>query len=704
MKKALLLLMVVCGSFSVANAQGFDTNAAVIAFLKAMGMNVTEDDEQRLYQTRFLLNSLTGRESSTDASREQYKVNEVFHAPVDGAYYGKGDSRNDAYYPTGMPTDLQQKALRAGGKLKRSGTYAWSLVEQNGKIYFGTNTNYLCSAWSSISEGVLKKFPNAFDENLLQNILNTDCWVCELKERQFYGQTFVNDIMPPRTYVYNPKTGIVKDITPEGDVESAQTEGFRSAGAKDGVVLFAGPDRAFGSTVFAYDAETDEFLGSGHFSKGVITNAPDLWISNVRRWQVIGDALYVGGTVSVPGEVSGASDKGALLRWVGNKKDPLKFELVGYSTGSIAEICEHDGRIYGGTWTTPSTVIRSQKLPEGGFTKDKMAEFETVWSLDEYDPEYRTTSQSIAGFVSYKGKLYWGMFGLPYFTIFSAPSIYQAKTDVQKLNAILGSYRVSPLFCATDFANGKGDWELLFGEDRLPTYNWSGGNWYMKPTGKTPKWGNSGCNNLYGNYIWAAKEYNDRLYLGTMDFSDLIDPVYNNLLKSGNQLALRALHYLLDQQDRNHEDGFEMLCIDNHNSPKWVTSNGFGNKYAYGIRNFLSYDGHLYVGTANPFTLAETGGFQILDVQDAESATAIHGTQAQPMQLLYNPVPGVVSFSTYNGEKITNVNIYDTDGKLISQSNEVGENVKIQTDGVRKPVIAEVKAGGKTYSLKFIMK
>jgi hypothetical protein len=45
----------------------------------------------------------------------------------------------------------------------------------------------------------------------------------------------------------------------------------------------------------------------------------------------------------------------------------------------------------------------------------------------------------------------------------------------------------------------------------------------------------------------------------------------------------------------------------------WVTKDGFGNKFNYGVRNLAALsDGRLIAGMANPFNLAgKDGGFEL---------------------------------------------------------------------------------------------
>ena len=172
------------------------------------------------------------------------------------------------------------------------------------------------------------------------------------------------------------------------------------------------------------------------------------------------------------------------------------------------------------------------------------------------------------------------------------PAVYGLKTGDELLTGILGVLRSAPLFRATDFSTPE-DVELLYGEERLPKYNTTSKEWKILKNGMgvKPKWGRSGLGNLYTNYIWSMEVYNDRLYVGTMDMSNLIKPAIKTLMPS-----YASLVSMLKLDESKY--GYELLLIDDPDTePTLFTDNGMDNAAAYGVRNMLVYDDYMYVGT-----------------------------------------------------------------------------------------------------------
>lgn len=320
-----------------------------------------------------LLNyQLSGRTLPEYKMPSEISLSQVYQTPDDGVYYGVGNT-NNIYEPGGITTKERSDAAANGGVVKKNGSYVWGLTEQDGKIYWGTNNNFLCSILGTYGVTGLTPYEN-------------DCWVCEGKYGIHGDELGENgDLIRPRVYCYDPKTGGVEDLTPS-DTATAIVEGssncvgFRSAGALNGVVFLAGPDNVYGSTVYAYSTKENKFLGMSHFTS--VTNDPDFRITNLRRWMVQDNVLYCG--VEYTKKTNGVSTKGgALLRWVGDETSPFKFDIVGYAPNELAEIVYHRGRIYAGTWPAlangqSSVIYASDSIPEGGFAKNKMATFTKV--------------------------------------------------------------------------------------------------------------------------------------------------------------------------------------------------------------------------------------------------------------------------------------------------------------------------------------
>ncbi len=573
---------------------------------------------------------------------EDLLINKVYDAPVDGCYYGVNDPKN-TYDPMGINC---LECMKSGGKLKKNGSYVWGLTSANNKVYWGTANNLLCNVFGMMGQNEFTAY-------------QTSDWSCDCVE----GANGSN-LLAPRVYVYDPKNGTVKDLTPDDEaVKGSVCTGLRSAGSLDGIVFLAGPDDKHGLTAYAYAADDDEFLGVSHFEN--VSNIEGFKITNIRKWLVIDNVLYCG-VRYVNGEETG----GAILRWKGDREDPFRFEVVGYTDSEAAELAYHDGRIYVGGWPaggSVASIYRSQVLPEGGLTADHATQWETVWKMSDYETEpFILRLTGIGGFKSYKGRLYWGFLHVTWAYPQMVPAYYGLTEPGEVLPAILGAARASALFSASDFSTPE-DVEMLYGEEKLPQYDRSTKKWEIKPnaSGYKPKWGRSGLGNLFTNYIWSMEVYNDKLYVGTMDMSNLIEPAMKSSLFTVEGIDPSVVINMLKLN--KEEYGYECLVIeDPEKEPTFLTKNGLGNKAAYGIRNMLVHDGQLYVGTANPLDLHENGGWSLFTLSDQSNPSA-NAKQPEVADLLCRQTDNYVEISSMNGETIESLTLVDMNGRIIRQ-------------------------------------
>lgn len=131
----------------------------------------------------------------------------------------------------------------------------------------------------------------------------------------------------------------------------------------------------------------------------------------------------------------------------------------------------------------------------------------------------------------------------------------------------------------------------------------------------------SGFGNISNAYCWQIEVQDDVMYLGTFSWSILI-PVFipvlpdiiksllnsgganspkSNLLETNMDKFWRILGELVFLAGRDFW-GFDLWKTKNGIDWEPVTKNGLGNNYNYGVRKlFLSQNGDLYLGTANPF-------------------------------------------------------------------------------------------------------
>jgi len=586
-------------------------------------------------------------------SKRQYLANQIYQAPKDGCYYGVGDQRN-IYDPWGINCE---QCRERGGKVKTNGSYAWGMSMAGDKLYWSTNNNYLC----------MPGYGRLVDLSASDSLV-TSCWVCEYKhgtrgaEVGAYG-----DIVPPRIYEYDTKSGTVKDITPEEPL-LRQCQGLRSACYHNGVMFFGGPSIKGGSATtsgsscfLAYDPEKGEFIGSSD-----LASVEGCQITNVRRWIVVDGILYCGVGLITPQGVA----KGGILRWTGNKNNPFQFKIVGYVPGDAAELVYHNGYIYAGAWpssTATTGLYRSNPLSSKGLTERDAYDWQCVWDYGRYEPDASIAKATyISVLKSYKGKLIWGMFGNTYGVLSRTMAKFKTIQSSEAMAYMLGSLRATTLWSTTNFVNDN-DLQLLYGEEELPKYEESTKTWSLVPNGfgRKPLYGRSGYGNIFTCYTWAMAELNNRLYIGTMDMSDLIEPGLAPSLGGGdssNNTTLNTFMNIMGVDKSKY--GYELLVMDSPTeAAKTVCDNGFGNPSAYGIRNMVAYGNHLFIGTANPLNLSETGGWEIIDLTAGNTTTDIPSTEIKSAEIVYKKSGNYLVISSLKDEMLDQVRVCDLSGR-----------------------------------------
>jgi hypothetical protein len=183
-------------------------------------------------------------------------------------------------------------------------------------------------------------------------------------------------------------------------------------------------------------------------------------------------------------------------------------------------------------------------------------------------------------------------------TVHGTPS-----TTVGAVAAILGSHRAISIFRGQGFGTASEEIELLYGASTLPVYVPDVlpgvGTWLLLPNnmGVEPLWGASGIDNFYNNYTWTMRQYEDQLFVGTMD--------YSYLLEEGLPLLLALLGLPPDTVVPLPESvhGADLYRFPAANAPAVAESlNGVDNPSSYGVRTMIADDA-LYLGMANPMNL-----------------------------------------------------------------------------------------------------
>lgn len=458
------------------------------------------------------------------------------------------------------------------------------------------------------------------------------------------------------------------------------------------MVFFGGPglyasdwDSKVSAAFVAYDADNDRIL-----STSSMDNVDGCKVVNVRRWRVINNVLYV--TVGITHPTTGKKI-GALLRWYGDKNDPWNFHIVGLVDKEAAELAYFNNRIYIGTWGAVSAVNVSPELPKEGFTpigidSDMWPE---IWTTETAEPS-KTLGRSltsVAGFHEWRNHLYWGVFCPNYYILSSALNTYDSLTSPDALAFILGNYR-TPSFWRLDKDNNC---EMLYGDttNPKPVYNKKGNieKWELEPNGLTAKWGRGGFGNLCTIYIWALQEYNNNLYIGTMDLSNLAVAAASNLIDNEGLDTLSKLFTSLDTSD----EGFELLRMtDEEEAPKFITQNGFNNAEQYGVRNLEVINNKLMLGSASMSSLKDNGGWHVLSLADVSIPASISQSEIKKPGIIMERNAEYINLATVGGEKIISIDVYDAVGRKISSSHPDFHLVSIPLQNVKGIHIIKVKS------------
>ena len=152
------------------------------------------------------------------------------------------------------------------------------------------------------------------------------------------------------------------------------------------------------------------------------------------------------------------------------------------------------------------------------------------------------------------------------------------------------------------------------------------GKWVFKEnkTGK-PLYGSAGFGNPFNSYTWSMAVHDNKLFVGTMDYSYTFAVNINTLLTNLLRLVMFKMptlyelntEYLPLKESYNY--GADLFYFKDNNSPAVaVTKDGFGNYSNFGIRTMVANDSGLYIGVSNPFNIltnkndnSPEGGFEL---------------------------------------------------------------------------------------------
>lgn len=506
-------------------------------------------------------------------------------------------------------------------KVNQAYLWAMTLDPSGEKIVFGTAANPHC-----LAQGVFG----------LITPYETDSWSCEFGSSPYAflldqigpGLDLLGDYRPPKILVYDRGTQTVTDITPKNPsglfgvtTDVLLTRGMRFAVTIDNVILIGGPTLLGDVNLFAFRADTLEFLGVGTLAG----------MSHIRQGVIVDGALYL--AVGFPAG-------GAIVRWTGRLEPApcgtcFSFEVVGQVDGVGAFIAEHEGRLFVSTWPTGAVGVlgalyMSPPIPDGGLTPAHMGEWTRVWDAEDYEPDQATAASYSAGaLASFKGFLYWGTMHVPHSALLVFLGLNGIPdTEQGILEAITGTFRASALFRGRDFGTPGQDIRLLYGSRELPAFtppeNGNPGHWELRennmpPGKKDPLFGFAGINNPWNNYTWTMSVWDGRLWVGTMDSShsfrdgavvlaDAVGPPFSDAVNAFFALFTPGF-------------GADLHFFPSAATPALPESiNGVGNYTNWGVRTMLD-GGNLFLGMANPANLLTNrldllpeGGWELIEL------------------------------------------------------------------------------------------
>lgn len=443
----------------------------------------------------------------------------------------------------------------------RANSYAWSMAYFRGRLYIGTNHNFLCivrSIRGITSNNAEQEVPVDCDPNLLDMDLRA------------------------RIYAYDPATN---------EVELVYISPTVKALSSDGTLRDVAVDLGYRTMLVHREPDSTEALYVGTYVTTEVTGPPPRILRSVdgRRFDPL------------PGKIS---------------NDPT---LVSYRS-----LTSFNGRLYTlaiGRIDEATDLLESADPASGEFRKVNPPHFGDPANISAFELEvfkgylYLGTATADQGFQLLKTK---AVGQTPYvFQKVLTDGAYRGSRNqnVVSLQAF-GDYLYVGTglnFVALDFFPGveaaaaellrvapDESWEIVCGEPR------------ETPDGdKFPITGKlGGCGNSRTGYIWRMAVHNNRLYMGTFDMSLFARFATTEGLESSIDLDIHPIiSWVLERIPAGEiadiiaaiEGGFDLWETKDGREWRQITRTGLEDEYAYGVRSFASTPYGLFLGTANPY-------------------------------------------------------------------------------------------------------
>jgi hypothetical protein len=522
-------------------------------------------------------------------------------------------------------------------------SYLWGYTQDDRFGYLGTSANAICNATGYYGPLDPYRTPNV---------------VCEGPQSAFasrYGPTF-GDQRPPRILRFDSRTEKLTDVTPPDtpdqpynpDVPGSgpgvgNCSGIRGGATFNDVSLMFGQaidtnpnSPTFGSVIAlceaAYETSTGRLLGTNF----------DTTQSLIRTGVVVNGALYLAAR-GVPTPELPAGKGGAVLRWLGDKRTPFEYEVVGTLPNEAGYINSFDNRLVVSGWNAviggegaltagPASIWMSPPVPRTGLTPADQNSWKSIFSYDQYDPDpLRGVSGFWGALTEYQGKLYVGTYIYPslmaatffhtYYPTLFANVGYQNRHDLGKVPdpiKLRDAYNIDSgikVFAISNPGSNKQKVRLVVGSEKLSVFNPNTDSWSLQENllRQKPSSGlDNGFNEKLNDYNWTWTVFKNKLYIATADLCQPGDAAFPGV---GNQIFQlsppfeQAVVGALNQVSQRCQGG-DLWRVDNQNKVVAEDIHGYGNPFSWGIRTMFKFGDSMYGGAATGFDL--TTGWRLV--------------------------------------------------------------------------------------------
>jgi len=491
------------------------------------------------------------------------------------------------------------------------------------KIFWGTISNMICLVWQK-----------PFDS-------------------QYVGCSGTDmDYRTPSVYMYDETVEKVSKLSDQitGDhfARLNETIGLRAAGHRNGVTLLGGPSRSLDFVnMFAFDTETGLFLDS---------YLEDF--NDIRKFTTdLKYDMYVG--------LSKPDDSGMILRYTGDKEEPIKFDVIAVVEQNPAENSFYYDRLLVGTWpvggdlTDAESVkpaylmvspIAADSLPSigkihresslsqsppgvlsaSGLEDTKQLPWHSIWNMSEYEKDpVIATILGVSVSVQIGDWLYWGTVQFPNSGLNAWIQAYGRPKDKKTFVSYdVGAHRAMAMFRGRDLLHGNRIVELLYGNRVLPVFNNDSSEqncWTLEVNGmeQTPKLGRGGFGNPQNLYLWSMTVIKgDTLLIGTYDVYANTNAVVTPSAYGYRPSIMGADLYIMKTGTATGSSksgpADEVSSMDDRiSAAEYISLSGLTDELNYGVRNILSdpynkSNSEVIIGTASGWNVEAGSGFEVI--------------------------------------------------------------------------------------------